>query len=217
MLMLHYFTTMIAVVLSIGNPATAEIITCGGKILPHHNGDCQVWYDYMKCVNKSALLSIGHCMTNKEGKGTYAMECVYFQLKGHKVAENGYIKLPRNISELNDYMCQPMNRKGFLCKDCIDSFGPSLTSVGFKCSNCTGMWYGVPLYLLLQFAPPTLFYLIILAFHIHLASAPMTCFIMYSQLRSVELLYDPQPPIKLMRLYNYHCSRLLQRFMAYGA
>ena len=158
-----------------------------------HEGDCQVWYSYIKCTNKGTLLSIGHCMTYHEGQGTFAIECPYFQLKGHNVAEHGYIKLPSNVSELNDYMCGSMNRKGWLCKDCIDGFGPSVTSVGYKCANCTGVWYGVPLYLLQEFIPITLFFLLILTCRIHLTSAPMTCFIMYSQLRTIEVLLDPQP------------------------
>ena len=96
-------------------------------------------YSYIKCTNKDTLLSVGHCMTYHEGQGTFAIECPYFQLKGHNVAEHGYIKLPSNVSELNDYMCGSMNRKGWLCKDCIDGFGPSVTSVGYKCANCTGV------------------------------------------------------------------------------
>ena len=48
MLTLHYCTTLITLVLSLGNHVTGEIVTCGGKSLLHHNGDCQVWYDYMK-------------------------------------------------------------------------------------------------------------------------------------------------------------------------
>ena len=159
-----------------------------------HGDGCEAWNIFMRCANEGALLSIGHCMTYHEGQGTFAMECPYFQLKGHNVAERGYIWLPSNTSELNKYMCGSMNRKGWLCKDCIDGFGPSVTSTGYKCVNCTGVWYGVPLYLLQEFVPITVFFLIILIFRIHLASAPMTCFIMYSQLRAIEVLLDPQPP-----------------------
>ena len=92
------------------------------------------------------------------------------------------MQLPKNISELNDYMCGPMNRKGRICSECIDGFAPSVTSVGYKCSNCTGAWYGVPLYLLLEFVPITLFYLLVLVCQISVTSSPLTYCIMYSQL-----------------------------------
>ena len=107
----------------------------------------------------------------EEGEGVFIGLCPYFQVKGHNVTDYGYIKLPDCISELNDYMCGPMNRKGLLCKECIDHFGPSLTSVGYHCSNCTDAWYGVPLYLFLEFVPITLFYLAILTFRICLTCA----------------------------------------------
>ena len=40
------------------------------------------------------------------------------------ISEPGFISLPENVSELNDYMCGPMNRKGLVCSECIDGFGP---------------------------------------------------------------------------------------------
>ena len=81
----------------------------------------------MKAKDNSVYLSIGYLMTYSEGEGIFLSGYPYYQLEGHNVSnhEPGYIILPDNISELNDYMCGPMNRKGFLCKDCIDGFGPS--------------------------------------------------------------------------------------------
>ena len=57
-------------------------------------------------------------------------------------------------------------------------------SAGFdiQCSNCTGAWYGIPLFLFLEFFPITLFYFIIVIFQINITSGSITCFIMYSQL-----------------------------------
>ena len=139
--------------------------------------------DWIRCTNESALLLFGHCMTYEKGEGTSVSGCLYFQVEGHKVSDSepGYIELSNNISELNDYMCGPMNRKGFLCRECIDGFGPSFTSLGYECSNCTNT-YGIPLYLLIEFVPLTVFYLVILVFQVNLTTSPMTCFIYYSHL-----------------------------------
>ena len=144
------------------------------------------------------LLSIGHCLTYENGKGAYEFKCPYFQLKGHQVSdyESGYIKLPDNISELNDHMCGPMNRKGFLCEECIDGFSVSMTSVEHKCSNCTDAWYGIPLYLVTELVPITAFYLLILIFQIHLTSSPMTSFILYSQTVIYVIAIDRPPPLE---------------------
>ena len=99
------------------------------------------------------------------------------------------------MSELNDYMCRLMNRKGPLCSKCIDGFGPALTSTGFTCSSCTNAWYGVPLFLLVEFVPITVLYFIILTFQINITSAPMTCFILYSHILFFELRYDRRLPV----------------------
>ena len=63
-----------------------------------------------------------------------------------------------------------------------DGFGPSVTSFGYRCANCTDTWYRVPLFLVLNFAPITVLYLLILVFQISITSAPMPCFIMYAHL-----------------------------------
>ena len=106
--------------------------------------------------------------------------CAYFALNGHNISEPGFISLPENISELNDYMCGPMNRKGILCSECIDGYGPSVTSPKFRCSDCSNAWYGIPLYLLLEIVPVTIFYLIAIIFQLNVTSAPMVSFIFFT-------------------------------------
>ena len=135
----------------------------------------------VKCANGRALLAYNYCITYKEEASTISLSsCIYFVFNGHITSEPGFIDLPDNISELNDYMCGPMNRKGIICSECIDGYGPSVTSPNFKCSDCTNAWYGVPLYLLLQLVPVTVFYLIVLIFKLNITSAPMPSFIFYS-------------------------------------
>ena len=90
--------------------------------------------------------------------------------------------LPLNLTELNQSMCGPLNRKGLLCSECADDFGISITSFGYECTNCTGDWYAVPLFLVLEFVPVTVFYLTVLTFQISVTSPPMPCFIMYAQI-----------------------------------
>ena len=138
----------------------------------------------VRCTDEGALLRFGRCMTYQEGTGSSVSFCPYFLVDEFidNVTQGTFIQLPGNVSELNDYMCGPLHRKGELCNECIDGFGPSLTSVGYQCSNCIGVWYGVPLYLFLEFVPITIFYVIILVFRINVTSAPMTSFILFSQI-----------------------------------
>ena len=171
--------------------------------------DCPPWFFYdltthqCKCYNNAhmdkdihctetgALVRLGRCMTHEKSVGTFFAECFYFQLPHGNFTTDGYFSLPSNVSELNDYMCGPMNRKGLVCSECIDGFGPSATSFGYKCAHCSDSWSGVLLYVLIEFGPATLFYFIVLTFRISATSAPMTCFILYSQLIVYTVFKDP--------------------------
>ena len=113
-------------------------------------------------------------------------------------------------------MCGPLKRKGLLCKDCIDGFGVSLTSLGYQCSNCTSVWYGIPLYLIVQFLPATIFYLIILLSNIHLTSAPMTCFIVCIQLLMYDIIMNRRKPLESILPMIKH-TKLFSIFLGFSS
>ena len=135
-----------------------------------------------ECSERKTTIYIGLCMTTEE-LGTSIGYCAAYSPKVNVSAVNGmYIQLPNNISELNDFMCGPINRKGRVCSECIDGFAPSVITPWYQCANCTGAWYGIPLYLFLEFVPITLFYLAVLVLQISVISPPLTTCVMYSQL-----------------------------------
>ena len=165
--------------------------------------ECPLWFYYNSTSHKCQDLP--YRQFNYEGNNTFIesfqiLTCStenrslvsiiasknYQSLRGYNSTKlkPGYILLPKNISILNEYMCGPLNRKGYLCSECSDGFGPSmiLTTYTDVCYNCTELWYGMTLYLFLEFVPITVFYILILVFQVSVTSAPMTCFIMYSQL-----------------------------------
>ena len=148
----------------------------------------------IKCTDEGTLLRVGYCTTYTENEGLFIVKCPYFEVKKytHSLSRNNpqYIILPNNLSQLNDFMCGPMNRKGFLCSECIDGFSLSFTSPDYMlCSNCTtSRYYGVPLYLLIEFIPITLFYLMFLLLQINVTSSPMTCYIFYTQLIMITVM-----------------------------
>ena len=134
------------------------------------------------CSQDGPILKAGRCATySGDTKLVSILNCPYFQPDGHNFTAEGLLLLPRNLSQLNDYMCGPLNRKGLVCSECADGFGPSGTPFGYRCVNCTDARYGVPLFLFLEFVPITAFYVIVLAFQISTTSAPMPCFIFCSQ------------------------------------
>ena len=148
----------------------------------------------IRCTSEEALLRFGRCMTYQEETETSLSSCLYFLIDSFldNVTEGLFITLPRNVTLLNDYMCRPLNRKGYQCSECLDGFGVSVTSLGYPCSDCTGVWYGIPLFLFLEFVPITVFYVLILAYRINITSAPMTSFVMLSQLIAYAVTLSPK-------------------------
>ena len=150
--------------------------------------ECQC-FSHVICSDNEAYLKTGYCATFDDHTGIFFLVlCPYFQSGGFNMTNFDqhlwYIQLPQNASDLNDYLCGAMNRRGRVCSQCKDGFGPAVMSVGFQiqCSKCIGAWYGIPLYLFLELFPITIFYLILVIFQINITSAPMTSYIMYSQI-----------------------------------
>ena len=144
-----------------------------------------------RCFDNKAYLSAGFCATfdtstDSDSDILSLGECPsYYGFTFTKQDYYWYIQLPDNVSELNDYMCGSLNRKGRLCSECKDGYGLGTTSVGFQyfeCTKCAGAWYGVPLFLFLEMFPLTVLYLVILIFQINITSGSITCFIFCAQL-----------------------------------
>lgn len=172
----------------------------------------------VKCGEQEAQLKVGYCMTYEEREGIFLAHCQYFQSItdsfGYRITHDNYIKLPSNISELNDYMYSPMNRKGRLCSECVDGFAPSVISLGSVCSNCTDAWYGVPLYLCLEFRDSNY---AILCHNCDLQDQPdlssMVAFIYFSQLEVSSFIFFGN---KVFAKLNYAHNFLLFLTTMYG-
>ena len=164
--------------------------------------------DAIECTDKGTLLANNFCMSYDEESGILsASYCSYFQIEGHIVPKPGRISLPDNLSELNEYMCAPMNRKGLVCSECIDGYGLSVTSSRFKCIDCSNVWYGVLLYLFAEVVPVTVFYVIVLLFQLNLTSAPMSSLVLYSNFVALGNTYtvvtssESRPYVTLIQLF----------------
>ena len=138
-----------------------------------HNCQC-IRGLHLNCEGEIAYTDTRHILTYDSNKEVIsAIRIRHKYLKGYNMTvtkDGSYsILLPNNISELNQYMCGPLNRKDYLCSDCKSSYGPAIISESASCANkcysCKDTLYNVLLYLSLSFIPPTVFYLLILVFH----------------------------------------------------
>ena len=184
---------------------------------------CRLHGNGLQCDDNGVLLKLGHCLTYNDSENTVTLGlCPYFDVRQYNITDavvdnssSTFIRLPNNISELNNFMCGPLNREGFFCLDCIDHFGISLVSIGYTCSQCTNVWYGVLLYLSVELIPATLFYLFILLFNIHLTTAPITCLITLNQLFLFVTFKIKPAPFDIVIPQIEH-SKLFQVFLGFS-
>ena len=64
-------------------------------------------------------------------------KCRYtiFEKKHKFLQPNGYIELPENVSDLNEFMCGLWNRKGYLCSRCKKGY-PFISKKKKKINEC---------------------------------------------------------------------------------
>ena len=133
----------------------------------------------------TAFLKIGHCaLQDVEINQTVVAVCPYVfptQLihNGTHLIHDGFIRLPEKLSELNSFICRHLKReiRAPLCGRCTNGTGPSIYSIGSQCVSCSKV--NILYYLLLQYVPTTIMFLIIIVFRVSIVSAPMAHYVLY--------------------------------------
>ncbi len=170
----------------------AVISTCPTWYMPASDdsekcvcGDTVAYGNEIKCLpGERVSILIGNYMTytnNKTiaGKAPFIIDST----------NTTYILLPKNVSELNEFMCGPMNRTGLLCSQCKTGFSNSVLSYQRQCVECSHeSWKGVALFFALAILPTTIFYLIIVSCKIDISSGPMNAVLGIIQIFLAEII-----------------------------
>ena len=128
----------------------------------------------------SAFLSLRACMTYNESDGaTLVGGCQYNNHRANY--QQTYVKLPQNISNLNEFMCGGMNRTGLQCSECEPGLGPAVLSYTHQCLPCLASTYGWLLYVFLVTFPNSVMFSIIILCNIRITSAPLNGFVFVCQ------------------------------------
>ena len=92
--------------------------------------------------------------------------------------------------QFDNEVCAQFNRKGILCGQCKDGYGPAAYSFSLECVKCGNSthWTRVPLYVLVAYGPLTVFLAIIVVFTVSVNSAPLHGWILVCQLLSTNTL-----------------------------
>ena len=95
-----------------------------------------------------------------------------------------YLTLPDNFSTLNKLLCSHANRHGVFCGECKKGYAPSINSLTFHCVKCTNAeaQYNWVFYIVSEMLPVTIFFFIIIYFHISVTRGAMNSFVFFAQL-----------------------------------
>ena len=112
---------------------------------------------------------------------------------------NEFIFLPKSSVELEKLICGKKYRKGVLCGECIDGYGPAVNSPTFDCVNCTDVDIvgNIFKYLAAVYIPIVVIFLVIVLFGVRLTSGPANAFILYAQIISSTFSMDANGQILL--------------------
>ena len=159
---------------------------------------CPTWYYYDSTLGQCHCGALLYCNREQDSVeisqidcatsagddiGYYIGTCPF----GHTVNSTNRMlwEMPSDPDMLDEVMCGPYNRKGFLCGECIDGYGPAVYSLEYKCANCSALsseYFTIPLYLLLELTPITFFYIFLLFFRINITSGPFLGYIIFCQI-----------------------------------
>ena len=158
----------------------------------------------MQCnqLEGKAQIMNGFCATSTEQEGLYyAGYCPFSHTKNN--TNRMYSELPSDPDLLNEVMCGPYNRKGLLCGECIDGYGPAVFSPYNKCENCSKLSTGfaVSLYLLLELTPITLLFVCVVVFRLSITVGPLLWYVLFCQIYIFALQIN-------LYLYEYILSHV---------
>ena len=133
----------------------------------------------------------GLCATSSGQEGDYYIGFCPF-VHPTNSTNRMYSEMPSNASQLDEVMCGPYNRRGLLCGECKDGYGPGIYSFDLKCADCSTPWpgYTISLYLFLQFVPTTLIFIALVIFRINITSGPLLRYILFCQASVINITYQ---------------------------
>ena len=167
------------------------------------NTSCPTWHYYndlgqcecghgLSCSSDGKKVEIMNsaCATSSLQDGDYYIGGCPYGLT-FTIINRLYSEMPSNASQLDEVMCGPYNRRGLLCGECKDGYGPAVYSLDMKCTNCSSQWsrYAIPLYLFLHFVPTTLIFIIFVVFHINITSGPLLGYVLFCQISMSQFFY----------------------------
>ena len=90
------------------------------------------------------------------------------------------------LGQLDDKICKPYHRTGYLCSHCIDGYGVAINTFDYGCVKCREHGkYDWALFLLLELVPITLVCFLVILLDVSVTSPALNALVFFSQIVSV--------------------------------
>ena len=125
-----------------------------------------------------SYLHLGMCAFQYSTTNSTVVATCPYVFPDHLI-KDGRIPLPNRSSDLNHFICGSLNRdiRAPLCGRCTSGTGPSIYSAGSQCVRCSAV--NIVYYLLLQYLPTTILFVVVIVFRISITSAPMAHYVLF--------------------------------------
>ena len=135
------------------------------------------------CNGDQVEIESSFCATSSgEENCSFVAQCPFRPT--FNVINRMHSEMPSNASQLDKLMCGPYKRKGFLCSECEEGYGPAVYSIDKKCTDCSSLRsrYGISLFLFLHFVPMTLLFILLVFFNFDITSGPLLGYVIFCQI-----------------------------------
>ena len=98
-----------------------------------------------------------------------------------------YTLMPNDSRDLNETVCAPNNRQGFLCEDCVHGYGP--TAYSSKCMDCRerSTLSAIAIFLIIKLGPITVVFIILMIFRTNFTQGPILGYVLYCQVHIITV------------------------------
>ena len=169
-----------------------------GYVVADESSECPNWYHHppgshhcqcgpnlkggIICYDDGLYFRVDYTMTwDSATNQTVAALSNYGYKNYSNIINKVYTLMPNDSRDLNETVCAPNNRKGFLCEDCVPGYGP--TPYSPKCMDCRkhSTLSAIAIFLTLKLAPITVMFVLLIVFRINVIQGPLFGYVLYCQ------------------------------------
>ena len=169
-----------------------------GCAVADESSECPNWYHHppgshhcqcgttlqgdIMCSDDGVYIHLHFTMTwDSATNQTVAALSNYGYVNYSTITNRVYTLMPNDSRDLNDTVCAPNYREGFLCENCVPGYGP--TAYSPKCMDCRkrSTLSAIALFVTLKLTPITVMFTLLMIFRINVTQGPLFGYVLYCQ------------------------------------